>query len=242
MLLNRILDHSSAKSNNREMEIGDLLESAKILPSIRVENPAAAVSLAEAVKASGLSMIEFSLASSNALACAKAVSEMVPGLSVAVGMVTRPAEFDQLRDLAPAMVSSPGLTRALAVAARQAGFPYLPGIQTASEALAAREDGFQTLRYTPAELAGGPAGLRALAAIVPEVGFCPSGGITESSLPAYLTQNNVSCVAGSWLIPRPVVENEDWDIVTELCRRAAEKAAQLQVGRRGKQGGNTADQ
>lgn len=202
----------------------ELLHQWRILPSLRVSNEADAVAAANALKLAGVAGVELSLATPNAVACALAISVAIPDLHVAIGMVTRPSEFDQIRSVAPKLVSSPGLTRALAVAARQSGLPYLPGVQTVSEALAAREDGFLVQRFTPAEGAGGPAALRSLHAIVPDVAFCPSGGITETTLPAYLTAPNVVCVAGSWMVPRPVLENRDWDTVTELARRAIDRA------------------
>jgi 2-dehydro-3-deoxyphosphogluconate aldolase/(4S)-4-hydroxy-2-oxoglutarate aldolase len=116
---------------------------------------------------------------------------------------------------------SPGCTRALAEAVRAAGLPFLPGVQTVSEALALREQGFRLLKFFPADAAGGTTWLKAVAAPLAGLRFCPTGGIGIETAPAYLALRNVACLGGSWVAPRDAVAAADWSRIERLAATAA---------------------
>ena len=116
---------------------------------------------------------------------------------------------------------SPGLTASLIEGARASGLPLLPGVMTPSEVIAARAAGFTELKLFPAEQAGGVGMLRALGSVFPNVTFCPTGGVTAESAPAYLALSNVGCVGGSWLTPKDLVAEGNWDKITVLAHAAA---------------------
>ncbi len=113
--------------------------------------------------------------------------------------------------------ASPGLLRALAAA----GAPALPGVATASEAMAAFDAGFAAMKFFPAEQAGGIGYLKALYGPLPEYMFCPTGGIGPDRAPDYLALPNVACVGGSWIAPKGLIKDGAWSTITENARRAA---------------------
>jgi 2-dehydro-3-deoxyphosphogluconate aldolase/(4S)-4-hydroxy-2-oxoglutarate aldolase len=116
---------------------------------------------------------------------------------------------------------SPGCTPALASTMRAGHFPFLPGVQTVSEAMALAGQGFRLLKFFPAEQAGGIGWLKAIGAPLADLRFCPTGGVTAETAPAYLALPNVACVGGSWVAPKKAIEAGDWAAIAELSTVAA---------------------
>jgi 2-dehydro-3-deoxyphosphogluconate aldolase/(4S)-4-hydroxy-2-oxoglutarate aldolase len=145
----------------------------------------------------------------------------VEGAIVGVGTLTQPEEFAASRDAGAVFGVSPGLTDALIEAGRKSGLPLLPGVMTPSEVMAAREAGFRQLKLFPAVPAGGVGMLNAIGGPLPDVTFCPTGGISIDTAPAFLACKNVACVGGSWLTPKDAIQSGNWAHITELARAAA---------------------
>jgi 2-dehydro-3-deoxyphosphogluconate aldolase/(4S)-4-hydroxy-2-oxoglutarate aldolase len=101
------------------------------------------------------------------------------------------------------------------------GVPFLPGVATIGEVMGVLERGLTAMKFFPAGPAGGPDYLAAVGAPIPQVQFCPTGGISLDSAPGYLALPNVSCVGGSWLTPKTAVDNNDWEQITKLAREAS---------------------
>jgi 2-dehydro-3-deoxyphosphogluconate aldolase / (4S)-4-hydroxy-2-oxoglutarate aldolase len=101
------------------------------------------------------------------------------------------------------------------------GLPYLPGVATPSEIMAARDLGLCFLKLFPAEPLGGIALLRALAPVFHGIAFCPTGGIDERRAADYLALPNVPAIGGSWMAPAPAIEAGDWPRIRGLAARAA---------------------
>ena len=120
--------------------------------------------------------------------------------------------------------SSPGATTALLAAAKRSGLPFLPGIATATEIMAALESGFNCLKFFPAEAAGGIAMLKSFGGPFPGVRFCPTGGVREETLASYLALKNVVAVGGTWLAPADLLAQREWDKIQALAERALQKA------------------
>jgi 2-dehydro-3-deoxyphosphogluconate aldolase/(4S)-4-hydroxy-2-oxoglutarate aldolase len=99
--------------------------------------------------------------------------------------------------------------------------PLLPGAATASEMMALLEAGYRHLKFFPASQAGGPAYLGALASPLPQIRFCPTGGVSAANAHDYLALPNVACVGGSWLAPAKRIAEEDWAGITQLASEAA---------------------
>ncbi|MFC0135637.1 keto-deoxy-phosphogluconate aldolase [Massilia eurypsychrophila] len=202
------------------MTILDMMRIARVIPVIAIDDPAHAVPLAKALVAGGIRVLEVTLRTVHGLAAIRAMSE-VEGAIVGVGTLTQPSEFAAARDAGAVFGVSPGLTATLIEAARKSGLPLLPGVMTPSEVLAAREAGFRELKLFPAVPAGGVGLLNAIGGPIPDVTFCPTGGISIDSAPQFLALKNVACVGGSWLTPKDALQAGDWARITELARAAA---------------------
>jgi 2-dehydro-3-deoxyphosphogluconate aldolase/(4S)-4-hydroxy-2-oxoglutarate aldolase len=145
----------------------------------------------------------------------------VPEAIVGAGTVLDRTQLQQAIDAGASFGVSPGCTAALAQAVKDAGLPFLPGVQTVSEALALREQGFSLLKFFPADAAGGTGWLKAVAAPLAGLRFCPTGGVGIETAPAYLALANVACVGGSWVAPRDAVAAGDWSRLSHLAEQAA---------------------
>ena len=202
------------------MTLLDIMRSASVIPVIAIDDPAHAVPLAQALVAGGIRVLEVTLRTKHGLDAIRAMSQ-VPGAIVGVGTLTQPEEFAASRDAGAVFGVSPGLTASLIEAARKSGLPLLPGVMTPSEVMAAREAGFRQLKLFPAVPAGGVGMLNAIGGPLPDVTFCPTGGISIETAPKFLACKNVACVGGSWLTPKEAIAAGDWAHITELARAAS---------------------
>ena len=202
------------------MTLLDIMRSASVIPVIAIDDPEHAVPLAQALVAGGICVLEVTLRTAHGLDAIRAMAQ-VPGAIVGVGTLTQGEEFKAARDAGAVFGVSPGLTTALIEAARTSGLPLLPGVMTPSEVMAAREAGFRQLKLFPAVPAGGVGMLNAIGGPLPDVTFCPTGGISIETAPQFLACKNVACVGGSWLTPKDAIKAGNWALITELARAAA---------------------
>ena len=198
----------------------DIMRTSAVIPVIAIDEPEHAVPLARALVAGGIRVLEVTLRTKHGLAAIKAMSE-VEGAIVGVGTLTQPDEFAAARDAGAVFGVSPGLTAALIAAAKSSGLPLLPGVMTPSEVMAAREQGFRQLKLFPAVPAGGIGMLNAINGPLPDVTFCPTGGISQETASQFLALKNVACVGGSWLTPKDAIAAGDWGRITDLAKAAS---------------------
>jgi 2-dehydro-3-deoxyphosphogluconate aldolase/(4S)-4-hydroxy-2-oxoglutarate aldolase len=203
------------------MTLLDIMRASPVIPVIAIDDIAHAVPLARALVAGGIRVLEVTLRTAHGLPAIRAIAEQVPQAIVGVGTLTRAEEFNLARDAGAVFGVSPGLTPALIAAAKDSGLPLLPGVMTPSEVMAARESGFQQLKLFPAVPAGGVGMLNAIAGPLPDVMFCPTGGISAETAPQFLACANVACVGGSWLTPKDAIARQDWGRVADLARQAS---------------------
>lgn len=199
----------------------NILRRAPVVPVIVVHQLEDAVPLAEALVAGGLDVLEVTLRTPVGLAAIEAMRRAVPAAVVGVGTLSDPAQFAAARNVGAQFGVSPGLTPALAAAAREAAWPFLPGVMTPTELMQAQELGFSCCKLFPAHSAGGVAMLKALHSVFPDVAFCPTGGIQLDNAPQYLALPNVLCVGGSWVAPRDLIKARDWEAIRRLAQQAA---------------------
>ena len=203
------------------MDIAAIAARAPVIPVLTIERTADAVPLARALVKGGLPVLEITLRTPVALEAMRAMSAEVPDAILGAGTVLNAEQLDQAKRAGARFLVSPGCTRALAEAARTSGLPFLPGVQTVSEAMALSEQGFRLMKFFPADQAGGLGWLKAVAAPLASLHFCPTGGIGADSAPSYLGLPNVACVGGSWVAPRDAVAAGDWQKVERLAAAAA---------------------
>jgi len=204
------------------MDIRTIVSLAPVIPVVTLDDPAKAVPLARALVAGGLPVIEMTLRTDAAYASVKAIVKDVPEAVVGFGTVTRIDQVAAAIDLGARFAVSPGLRPDLVEAVRRNELPYLPGIATASELMAAMSAGFDLLKFFPAGPAGGIPMLKALHGPFSDVRFCPTGGIDAGNALDYLALPNVVAVGGSWVTPSSAVDSGDWQAITGLALQASQ--------------------
>jgi 2-dehydro-3-deoxyphosphogluconate aldolase/(4S)-4-hydroxy-2-oxoglutarate aldolase len=208
-----------------ESAMRQLLRRAPVIPVYTPATVEEAVQVANALVRGGLPVVEVTLRTPVALAAMRAMIERVPGIVVGAGTVLGADQLEAVQSAGAAFAVSPGATPALLAAAVERGLPFLPGVATASELMQAMEAGLDCLKFFPALQAGGPAMLQAWTGPFPQLRFCPTGGITADTAADYLRLPNVSCVGGSWLTPRSLLDTADWTGVEALARAAVQRHA-----------------
>jgi 2-dehydro-3-deoxyphosphogluconate aldolase / (4S)-4-hydroxy-2-oxoglutarate aldolase len=198
-----------------------ILRRVPVVPVLTIDDDTDAVGLARALAAGGLTILEVTLRTPSALAAIRAMVNAVPGIVVGAGTVLSPDQGVKAIHSGAKFLVSPGITPALAQAAARWPVPFLPGIATASEAMALRDLGYRTLKFFPAEPAGGVAALKGLAGPLPDLMFCPTGGIDAAKAPSYLALPTVITVGGSWVAPANLVAAGGWPAITALAAATA---------------------
>ena len=199
----------------------DLAEYGPVIPVIVLHRVAHAVPLARALLAGGVRVLEVTLRTDVALSCIEAIVREVPEAIVGAGTIRNAADVRAAASVGCRFGVSPGYTPAVATACKKANLPLLPGVATASEVMAAQDDGIDFLKFFPATAAGGIPMLKALVGPFPEVMFCPTGGITPETARQFLALPNVKMCGGSWLTPQDAIDSGDWDRITQLAQAAS---------------------
>ncbi|WP_293759569.1 bifunctional 4-hydroxy-2-oxoglutarate aldolase/2-dehydro-3-deoxy-phosphogluconate aldolase [uncultured Aquitalea sp.] len=203
------------------MDALTLLRQGPVVPVIVVNDAAVAVDLARALVDGGIRVLEVTLRTKAALAAMRRMRDEVPDAIVGAGTLRNRAQLEAAIDAGAQFGVSPGLTPELASAARNSQMTLIPGVATPSEAMRAQDEGFDILKLFPAEAVGGIKLLKSLAGPLPDLRFCPTGGIDLVKASDYLALPNVLAVGGSWLTPDDAIANRDWARITELARQAS---------------------
>ncbi len=193
---------------------------APVIPVLVVDDARSAADLARALVAGGLPALEVTLRTPCALDAIRAMAQ-VPGGVVGAGTLLTPADVKAAKAAGAMFGVSPGATDRIIAACEDEGLPLLPGAATASEIMALLERGFTVQKFFPAEQAGGAAYLKSIGSPIPQVKFCPTGGISLKIAPEYLALKNILCVGGSWVAPKEAMLRGDWDLITKLAAEAA---------------------
>jgi len=202
-----------------------ILKAAPVVPVLVIETVADAVPLARALVKGGLPVLEITLRTHAALDCIRAIIAEVEGAVVGAGTVLDGKKLREAEHIGCKFAVSPGATRQLLEAAEDSLVPLLPGSATASECMMLIERGYRYQKFFPAEAAGGAPYLGSLASPLPQVRFCPTGGISLATAPAYLKLANVITIGGSWMAPKQRVAAKDWAAIEALAREAAKLKA-----------------
>ena len=193
---------------------------APVIPVLVVDDAKVAVPLAQALVAGGLPVLEVTLRTPAALDVIRGMATVKGGV-VGAGTVLTEADVIAAKDAGAQFAVSPGATDALCEACAKHGLPLLPGAATATEAMRLLERGFSTAKFFPAETSGGARALKALGAPLPQITFCPTGGLNTGNAPDYLSLSNVACVGGAWVAPGDKIASGDWAGIEALAKEAA---------------------
>ncbi|MEJ8622651.1 bifunctional 4-hydroxy-2-oxoglutarate aldolase/2-dehydro-3-deoxy-phosphogluconate aldolase [Helicobacter pylori] len=201
-------------------KIIEVLQISPIVPVVVIENIKDAVPLAQSLIEGGIPIIEVTLRSSCALEAIELIAKNVPKMRVGAGTILNPTQLEQAQNRGAEFLISPGLTIKLLEYAKKKDMPLIPGVSSSSEVMQALELGYSALKFFPAEYCGGVKLLNAFNGPFKGVKFCPTGGISADNMRSYLNLENVLCVGGSWLTPKNLIQNKEWDKITEICKRA----------------------
>ncbi len=201
-------------------KIIEVLQISPIIPVVVIENIKDAVPLAQSLVEGGIPIIEVTLRSSCALEAIELIAKNVPKMRVGAGTILNPTQLEQAQNRGAEFLISPGLTIKLLEHAKKKDMPLIPGVSSSSEVMQALELGYNALKFFPAEYCGGVKLLNAFNGPFKGVKFCPTGGISADNMRSYLNLENVLCVGGSWLTPKNLIQNKEWDKITEICKRA----------------------
>ncbi|GAA8794149.1 bifunctional 4-hydroxy-2-oxoglutarate aldolase/2-dehydro-3-deoxy-phosphogluconate aldolase [Helicobacter pylori] len=201
-------------------KIIEILQISPIIPVVVIEDIKDAVPLAQSLVEGGIHIIEVTLRSSCALEAIELIAKNVPKMRVGAGTILNPTQLEQAQNRGAEFLISPGLTIKLLEYAKKKDMPLIPGVSSSSEVMQALELGYSALKFFPAEYCGGVKLLNAFNGPFKGVKFCPTGGISADNMHSYLNLENVLCVGGSWLTPKNLIQNKEWDKITEICKRS----------------------
>ncbi|WP_416396155.1 bifunctional 4-hydroxy-2-oxoglutarate aldolase/2-dehydro-3-deoxy-phosphogluconate aldolase [Allohahella sp. A8] len=195
-----------------------LFNRSPIIAVVSIDKLENAVPIAQALAEGGVDVIEVTLRTKSALKAIEAIAREVSHVAVGAGTVCDRTQQQAVLDAGAQFAFSPGATLELLEAYQDSPIPFVPGVSSATEVLTAKSYGYYHMKLFPAEVVGGRALLKALGAPIPEVRFCPTGGVRMETAADYLALPNVSCVGGSWLLPADVQASGNWAEVTRLAK------------------------
>lgn len=205
------------------MQAKEVLEISKIIPVITIYDLKTSVDLAKALWDGGIKILEITLRTNEAIKAIELIANEVPQVTVGAGTVLNSKMLEEVKNAGAKFAISPGLNSIFAKEAQNIDITLIPGVATASEVMLALQYGYRNLKFFPAEAAGGITMLKSLAAPFSDVKFCPTGGINLDNMKNYLNLNNVLCVGGSWLSPKELILEKQWNKITQIAKQSLEK-------------------
>jgi 2-dehydro-3-deoxyphosphogluconate aldolase/(4S)-4-hydroxy-2-oxoglutarate aldolase len=204
--------------------IHEIMKVSPVVPVMVINNVEHAVPLAKALVKGGLKVLEITLRTDAALESIRRIKAEVPDAIVGAGTIINVETLNAAIDAGAEFIVSPGTTEKLIDAALATGVPLLPGVADPSQAMALLEKGITAMKFFPAEAAGGVPMLKSIGAPIPQITFCPTGGVSQKNVNDYYKLSNVGCVGGSWMCAASLVDAENWDEITRLSAEAIELA------------------
>ncbi|GAA3361459.1 MULTISPECIES: bifunctional 4-hydroxy-2-oxoglutarate aldolase/2-dehydro-3-deoxy-phosphogluconate aldolase [Saccharopolyspora] len=199
----------------------EVLELSPVVPVVALDDVAHAVPLGQALLRGGIRTIEVTLRTPAGLPAIERLAAEVPEIVVGAGTITEVGQADKAREAGARYIVTPGATDRLLDDVDATGLPYLAGVSTVAEAMRLAERGVTAMKFFPAEPSGGVPYLKSIAGPLPQLRFCPTGGISVDNAGRYLALPNVGCVGGSWLAPKQLLAAGQWGQVEALARQAA---------------------
>jgi len=196
----------------------DIMKRNPVIPVMVIDDIADAVPLAQAIVDGGLDVLEITLRTAVAIDAVKLIKENVAGAIVGTGTVIDSNSYELSRAAEVDFMVSPGSTENILNLALKDKINLLPGCATPSEAMKLLELGFNCQKFFPAEAAGGTAMLKSIAGPLPQITFCPTGGINMKNAPNYLSLANVACIGGSWMLDKTLIKEKNWSGISQLCK------------------------
>jgi len=201
--------------------ITHIMAAGPVMPVIIIENADDAVPLAEALLAGGIRTAEITLRTPSALQAIENIARHCPEINVGAGTITTEEQAYQVVEAGGKFGVSPGSTAKLIAGCSKIGLPMLYGAQSLSEMMALVELGYHQMKFFPASAAGGIAFLKSVHSPMPDIQFCPTGGINQQNAADWLSLPHVPCVGGSWLAPADLISSHDFAEITKRAQAAS---------------------
>lgn len=208
--------------NHATTKIEAIMLTSPVIPVIVIDDIEDAVPLAQALVNGGLKVLEVTLRTELGLEAIRLIKQHVSGAIVGAGTVITVDELENAVAAGSEFLVSPGCTESLIDAALKGSVPLLPGVVTPSEAMSLLSKGVSHMKFFPAQAAGGIPMLKSIAGPLPQIKFCPTGGITEANAADFLALPNVLCVGGTWMLDKTLIANKDWAAIEKKAREAAQ--------------------
>lgn len=208
-----------------KLSVKDIFNASPVLPVMVIKQIEDVEPMAQALLEGGICVFEITLRTDVALEAIKRISKAFPEAIVGAGTVINIEQYDAVVKAGAKFAISPGATEELLMHAAKGKIALVPGTATPSDMMKALELGYDHLKFFPAEVNGGVAALKAISAALPQLKFCPTGGISEKNLAHYLALDCVVSVGGSWMLPNDAIEVKDWAKVTALTKQAVDLVA-----------------
>lgn len=198
----------------------EVFAASPVVPVMVINKVEDAVPMAKALADGGITVFEVTLRTDAALEAIRAIADAMPEAMIGAGTVINPEQYDAAVAAGAKFVISPGFTHELLAHAKKHSTALIPGVATPSEVMQALAQGYTHLKFFPAEANGGAAALKSIAAPLPQIRFCPTGGISPKNVHEYLSAKCVATVGGSWMLPADLIAAGDWTGITRLAADA----------------------
>lgn len=202
------------------MSISKILSLGPVMPVIVIEQANHAIPLGEALLTGGIKTIEITLRTSAALNAIEQLAKHLPEIYVGAGTILTKENAAQAKNSGAKFCVSPGTTSSIIDACNECNISLLPGASTVSEMLTLSEAGFSEIKFFPASAAGGIPFIKSLLSPLPNLKFCPTGGISYETASGWLSLVNVSCVGGSWIAPAKDINDQNFSEITARAKQA----------------------
>ena len=202
------------------MSISKILSLGPVMPVIVLEQANHAIPLGEALLTGGIKTIEITLRTSAALNAIEQLAKHLPEIYVGAGTILTKENATQAKNSGAKFCVSPGTTSSIIDACNECNISLLPGASTVSEMLTLSEAGFSEIKFFPASAAGGIPFIKSLLSPLPNLKFCPTGGISYETASGWLSLVNVSCVGGSWIAPAKDINEQNFSEITARAKQA----------------------
>ena len=195
-----------------QLDPKDVFKASPVVPVMVIEKLEHALPMTQALLNGGISVFEITLRTPVALNAIRIIAEAMPEAMVGAGTVLNCEQYDAAVAAGAKFVISPGMTPELLAYAKKGQVPLIPGVSSPSEVM--------QLKFFPAEANGGAKVLAAISAPLPQISFCPTGGISPANVDQYKSLKCVATVGGSWMLPKDLIDNGQWDEITQLSKEA----------------------
>jgi len=198
----------------------EVMQISPIIPVLAIKDASKAVDIALALQEGGINIMEITLRSEEAVEAIAKVAQGLPSMVVGAGTVVNKKQFKAVKDAGAKFIISPGSTSSLLEYSQDMGIAFIPGVASASDIMLAMEYGLDAFKLFPANIVGSQKALKSFSGPFPDISFCPTGGVRLNNMNDYLCLDNVLCVGGTWVCPSELIDANDFQGITDLCKKA----------------------